>query len=389
MQGLAGGAIACSASTEEPGSDNRGGAAGNAGAPGAAGTAGRSGSGAGGTGGTGDNPTGTGGAAGSNPTGTGGAAGSNPTGTGGAAGSNPTGTGGAAGNPTGTGGAAGATGGKGGTGGTVIDGGVGGADGGIADSGTREGGALDSGVVLDGSRDSGSAVDAGPDRASDSGGTADSGTRFSFFVTSLVAMRALSGSQNGFGGDLRFGQATGLAGADEICRQTAERSMAGNGKTWRAFLSTVSGSVNAIDRIGDGPWYDRNGRLVAMTKANLAMTRPTGADPSIINDLPNESGVPNHNPDGTGLVDHHDILTGSTATGTLHASGVTATCQDWTSVGTGSPAIGHSWPASSGMSWSSSHNVPSCAAGVLGGTSGQHVGSLGGYGGIYCFALTP
>jgi hypothetical protein len=259
---------------------------------------------------------------------------------------------------------------------------------GAADSGTRDGGSLDSGVV-DGGRDGGSASDASGDRASDAGTTADSGARFSFFVTSLVAMRALSGSQNGFGGDLRFGQATGLAGADEICRQTAERSAPGNGKTWRAFLSTVSGPVNAIDRIGEGPWYDRNGRLVAMNKAGLAMTRPSGADAVIINDLPNEDGVPNHNPDGTGNVDHHDILTGSTATGTLHASGVTATCQDWTSVGTGSPVIGHSWPASSGMSWSSSHSVPSCAAGVLGSTSGQHVGSLGGYGGIYCFALTP
>jgi hypothetical protein len=363
MQGLAAGAIACSAALEEPASGSRGGTAGNAGAPG---TGGRSGA-------DGGNPTGTGGAGG-NPTGTGGAGGGNPTGTGGAAG----------GNPTGTGGAAGATGGTSGAGGTIIDGGSGAADG-----GAREGGALDSGVVLDGGRDSGSAVDAGADRSSDSGATADSGTRFSFFVTSLVAMRALSGSQNGFGGNLRFGQATGLAGADEICRQTAERSMPGNGKTWRAFLSTVSGPVNAIDRIGDGPWYDRNGRLVGMTKAGLAMTRPTGADPVIINDLPNETGVPNHNPDGTGLVDHHDILTGSTPTGTLHASGVTGTCQDWTSVGAGVPVIGHSWPASSGMSWSSSHTVPSCAPGVLGSTSGQHVGTLGGYGGIYCFALTP
>ena len=371
MHGLAGGAVACSASTtEEPDSGSRGGAAGNAGAPGTAGTAGRSGAGGSGAGGS----SGTGGS---------------PTGTGGAAGSNPTGTGGAAGNPTGTGGTAGATGGKGGTAGSVIDGGSGAADGGTADAGTREGGALDSGVVTDGGRDGGSVVDAGGDRASDGGGTADSGTRFSFFVTSLVAMRALSGSQNGFGGDLRFGQATGLAGADEICRQTAERSLPGNGKNWRAFLSTVSGAVNAIDRIGDGPWYDRNGLLVAMTKADLAMTRPTGADPFIINDLPNENGVPNHNPDGTGMVDHHDILTGSTPTGTLHASGVTGTCQDWTSVGAGAPVAGHSWPASSGMSWISSHTVPSCAAGVLGGTSGQHVGSLGGYGGIYCFALTP
>src|SRR5689334_16827270 len=54
---------------------------------------------------------------------------------------------------------------------------------------------------------------------------------FSFFVTSLNAMREFSGSANGFGGDLRFGRPDGLSGADEICRQIAERSMANNGKT--------------------------------------------------------------------------------------------------------------------------------------------------------------
>ena len=35
---------------------------------------------------------------------------------------------------------------------------------------------------------------------------------FSFFLTSLAAMQRLSGSANGFGGDLRYGEADGLAG---------------------------------------------------------------------------------------------------------------------------------------------------------------------------------
>jgi hypothetical protein len=43
---------------------------------------------------------------------------------------------------------------------------------------------------------------------------------FSFFVTSIDAMRELSGNPNGFGGDLRFGQSDGLSGADEICRRS-------------------------------------------------------------------------------------------------------------------------------------------------------------------------
>jgi hypothetical protein len=100
---------------------------------------------------------------------------------------------------------------------------------------------------------------------------------FSFFVTSLAAMQRLSGNPNGFGGDLRYGEADGLSGADKICTEIAEASMPGSGaKQWRAFLSAVEGPgggpVHAIDRIGDGPWYDRIGRLFAMDKASLIGT---------------------------------------------------------------------------------------------------------------------
>src|SRR6188768_1039206 len=63
--------------------------------------------------------------------------------------------------------------------------------------------------------------------------------RFSFFVTSLVAMQRLSGSLQGFGGDLRFGESgagAGLRGADKICATIAESSLAGaSRRTWRAF----------------------------------------------------------------------------------------------------------------------------------------------------------
>ena len=141
--------------------------------------------------------------------------------------------------------------------------------------------------------------------------------RFSFFVTSYAAMQRLSGTQAGFGGDLRYGEADGLAGADKICTEIAEASMPGaGGKGWRAFLSVTrgpsGGPVHAIDRIGSGPWYDRLGRLVAMTKQDLLTTRPTGADPAIVDDLPNEDGVPNHQPDpNQEEVDNHDFLTGS------------------------------------------------------------------------------
>jgi hypothetical protein len=232
-------------------------------------------------------------------------------------------------------------------------------------------------------------------------------------------MRELSKSEDGFGGDLRFGEATGLAGADKICRTIAEKSMAGAGqKEWRAFLSTVGGGtgggtpVSAIDRVGNGPWYDRLGRLVAMTKADLLNDRPKGADPAIINDLPNENGVPNHTDGAPGCTgnncpDNHDTLTGTGPDGKLYngkggfgggnATPLDYTCNDWTSSAkSGKPWCGHSWPRQlSGVNWMSALAEGGCAPGVnLAETGGPQqgvytVGTGGGYGGIYCFALTP
>ena len=160
---------------------------------------------------------------------------------------------------------------------------------------------------------------------------------FSFFVTSLKAMQDLSGSEDGFGGDLRFGETgpgAGLRGADKICATIAERSMPGSSvKQWRAFLSVTADEkgqpVNAIDRIGEGPWYDRLGRLVAPSKEDLGHIRPENGDPEIRNDLPNEDGVPNHRPDpNLPPQDNHHMLTGSNAEGEFFSSD--ATCQDWT-----------------------------------------------------------
>ena len=217
-------------------------------------------------------------------------------------------------------------------------------------------------------------------------------------------MRALSGSQNGFGGDLRFGETgdgAGLRGADKICTTLAEMSMPGSGaKGWRAFLSSTTGPVHAIDRVGSGPWYDRMGRVVAMNRAGLMATRPMG-DQAISNDLPNENGVPNHTDGAPGCTgnscpDNHDTLTGSNSSGMLLNTTPGTTCNDWTSaVGSaGRPGLGHSWPASSGQSWMQVHAASGCAPSVNivqsgGPGSGGGIGDGGGYGGIYCFALMP
>ncbi len=229
-------------------------------------------------------------------------------------------------------------------------------------------------------------------------------TLFSFFATSHVALQRESGSPDGFGGDLG-----GLAGADAICQSIAEYSSpCQTTKVWRAFLSTSS--EDAIDRIGTGPWHDRLGRLLANNISELINDRPTNAHPSIKDDFPNEDGVPNQYPDGT-HVDNHQFLTGSNLEGRLFDvntgagtgcldtwSVAAATCNDWTtSEPVGCPRVGHSWPREfSGINWISVWNEGGCSpGGVLvdgnngGGPDGtRRVGSAGGYGGFYCFAVT-
>ena len=242
--------------------------------------------------------------------------------------------------------------------------------------------------------------------------------KFSFFATSLKAIREFSGSDSGFGGDLRFhhtGQGAGLLGADSICQCIAEKSMPGSKvKVWRAFLSVTADAsgkqVNAIDRIGTGPWYDRTGRLFGSTLADLKSERPN-ADAAIKNDFPNEDGVPNHQPDpNQATVDNHDFLTGTNDQGKLYSA--TATCLDWTNaVGnrttSGRPRVVHSWPrlgmggavggaggTISMNNWMSALDEGGCGAGInlaemSGPDQGVTVGVGGGYGGIYCFALNP
>jgi hypothetical protein len=373
---LAVGGPSCSGETPSTGSDS-GGSGGN-GAAGATGATGGTGA-TSGTGATG---------------GTGGAS------SGGAAGAT---NGGAAG--TGTAGSS-STGGNGGRGGSAGSAGAGGIAGG-ADGSVADGAVADGTVGTDAERpDLGGAGDGGGNSADVGCVGSDAGTtRFSFFVTSLAGMRRLSGSQNGFGGDLRFGQSDGIAGADEICRQLAESSLPGAScKTWRAFLSATKDAtgtpVHAIDRVGTGPWYDRLGRLVAMTKDDLLQPWPRGADPAIIYDLPNEFGVPNHNPDGTGNVDNHNTLTGSGADGKVIGTDWALTCHDWTTkVGTdGTPRIGFSWRGGAatfpGSAWyTGTINEAGCADYInltdSFDTAKRGVGSLGGYGGFYCLARTP
>lgn len=333
-----------------------GGAAGSAGTAGSSGVSGSAGT--GGSSGSGAAAGGTSGAAGSSGANAGGTSGAGAGGTSGASGTS--GSGGGGSGSAGTAGSSGAAG-SGGTAGSSGSGGASGSGGTAGDAGS-----------------------AGTGTAGSAGSGGIPSEPFSFFVTSLEAVRRESGSQDGFGGDLG-----GLEGADAICTRIAESSMPGSAaKIWRAFLSTSE--EDAIDRVGEGPWYDRMGRLIAEDIDGLLNERPDG-DPTIVDDLPNESGVPNRAGTGTGEDDNHDTITGSDMEGRWDGG---STCEDWTSAeGSDGPRIGHSWPAGSGMHWIQAHAAPGCEPSValvqMGGGSGNGIGNGGGYGGFYCFALNP
>jgi hypothetical protein len=269
--------------------------------------------------------------------------------------------------------------------------------GGRATGGTATGGNATGGVATGGRATGGNASGGKATGGNATGGSGGTCQNFSFFVTSMAAIVRLSGSSSGFGGDLRHGQADGLAGADKICAETAATSLScASTKTWRAFLSTST--VDAIDRIGSGPWYDRNGLKVWNALSEMSADRPPT---SYIyrDDLPNEDGTPNHDYDLDGTTaddDNHDFLTGSDTNGRkVSSDNAAARCNDWTSTtASGRPWCGHSWPRMSGTHWIHSLQEGGCGAGFnLSESSIPNgcgtVGCGGGYGGIYCFATTP
>jgi hypothetical protein len=285
-------------------------------------------------------------------------------------------------------------GGSGNTGGSGGGGNAGAAGSGAAGSGNQGG----TGGATGGSGGSGGKAGGG------TGGSTGNDPKpyFSFFVTSMAGLFSIApDTVNGFGGDLRFGEATGLAGADKICTTLARRGSPGDTKVWRAFLSTTGfmggERIDAIDRVGPGPWYDFNGRLLASNVAGLMpATGMTGGRPAgnaqLVAMFTDENGVA-VSPNGE---DNHDTLTGSNPQGRVFGMTDAATCQDWTSkTARGQVPVGHSWPrsASNGRQWIQDHTVNGCEPGfdIDGGggapMNNYTVGGGGGYGAIYCFAL--
>jgi hypothetical protein len=207
----------------------------------------------------------------------------------------------------------------------------------------------------------------------------------SFFITSVPK-----------GDGANYG---GLAGADAYCQQMA--TAAGRGAAmWHAYLSTQGpGAVNARDRIGNGPWYNARGQMIAATVAELhgdtieqaRLGNRLGKQISL-----SEKGMPVN---GVGdMPNQHDILTGSQPDGRAFTDNADHTCNNWTSNtnveapprGQGAPAtppppgpsamLGHSDKQGGGNgSWNAAHGSRGC--------SQPNLVSTGGAGLLYCFAV--
>ncbi|HYP77022.1 MAG TPA: hypothetical protein VER12_13735 [Polyangiaceae bacterium] len=198
-------------------------------------------------------------------------------------------------------------------------------------------------------------------------GSAGAAAETSFFVTSDTSATADLG---------------GLKGADARCQRLADAADLGP-RTFHAYLSAErdpedeNKTVDARDRIGNGPWYNAKGVLLA---ENLSALHALSGDAELF--LDEYGNKINGQWQGSPAPVEHDVLTGSAADGTLLAG---KTCADWTSDDSDMTAqVGHSDglgpsmnPAPPYNSWNSAHENESCA----------NTAPRGGAGRLYCFAI--
>jgi len=190
----------------------------------------------------------------------------------------------------------------------------------------------------------------------------------SFFVTSTVP---------------GTGNLGGLAGADDICNRLA--AAVGSTKTWRAYLSTQAANgqaaINARDRIGNGPWYNQKGVMIAQNVNDLH-----GDDKRDRNYIIKSTTLDERGNVINGVGDNpvqHDILTGTDSDGRAFPPGSDMTCGNWTSASPdGRAMLGHNdrtgLPTGGNTSWNEAHLSAGCDAPGLVRT--------GGNGRFYCFA---
>lgn len=187
----------------------------------------------------------------------------------------------------------------------------------------------------------------------------------SFFVTS---------AGSGKGGDLG-----GLAGADAHCQALATAA-GSTGKTWRAYLSsnTPPGgqATNARDRIGNGPWQNAKGVVIAKDVNDLHSNANINKE-TLLDEKGNRIKVRGDTPN------MHDMLTGSDMEGRAFPANLNLTCNNWSSSTFGSAMLGHG--DREGIadtvyqhSWVSSHMSRDCTQPGLVATGGNGL--------FYCFA---
>ena len=189
-------------------------------------------------------------------------------------------------------------------------------------------------------------------------------SNMSFFVTS---------TNPGKGGDLG-----GLAGADAHCQSLAQAAGSG-GKTWRAYLSTST--VDAKGRIGNGPWLNAKGELIAQNVADLHSASNKITAETAVTEKGTAPGYLTTN--AAGEVQRpagqlaHDILTGTNEDGTKNA----ATCNNWTDGADATAMLGHAdrMGRNPGVnSWNAIHASQGCSM--------EKLTPTGGTGLFYCFA---
>ena len=185
-----------------------------------------------------------------------------------------------------------------------------------------------------------------------------------FFITSVGI---------GDGGNLG-----GLDGADAHCQTLAAAAGAGD-RTWRAYLSTQGGNaVDARDRIGEGPWANAEGLIIATSVESLHYDNSNLSWEHTLDENGNQFAS---RIDGDPDFSEHDVLTGSRIDGTAFPPGEDRTCNNWTNNDEGSALVGHADRYSfttPGSPWNSSHGTPGC--------SQEDLVQVGGAGLLYCFA---
>jgi len=207
-----------------------------------------------------------------------------------------------------------------------------------------------------------------------------------FFVTSV-----------GAGHGANFG---GISGADDHCQALADAAGAGD-RIWHAYLSNHARegqpAIDARARIGNGPWHNAKGVLIA---ADVEALHSDGNNISKENSLTEKgetvggAGDPAHEDDKswTYMQAHprsirHEILTGSTPEGRAFGDGRDHTCNNWTSEEDGNSPARARFNTGPGAEIGKSDTGSWNSHGISGGCT--HIGLARSHsaGLFYCFAV--